>query len=144
MKYDVLKNCNLAENGFSLSLTRGETRSDLESNFSKPYIKWHCDEKFLKVSNSVTEEPEIEEDGLKEPEIKEDEIKEPEIKEDEPGIKDTLIDEPEVEAEDFPDFDSMSLADIKSYAKDHNVDIAGLKKKVDIIDTILDDLAEEE
>lgn len=156
-KYDVLKNTNLTEAGFSLSLTRGEVRDDLDGNFTAPYLKWHCDEKFLAVnsdSKNIEEDEEIGDvksdvpldedfqdlgannstDDLDEDETKDDEVE---------AIDETELDD-ETEDEDFPDFDSMPIAEVKAYAKDHNVDIAGLKKKADIIDAIIDDLAEEE
>jgi len=170
-KYDVLKNCNLSEEGFSLSLTRGEVRDDIDSNFSKPYVEWHCDEKFLAVNSIISGSDETEELDDKDTEKFEDigaNITDPndmsgDSEEDEVAIDDeftgNLEDSSEDETEeteeeteeeivedeeDFPDFDAMSLVEVKSYAKDHNVDFAGLKKKADIIDAIIDELAEEE
>jgi hypothetical protein len=167
-KYDVLKNCNLSEDGFSLSLTRGEVRDDIDSNFSKPYVEWHCDEKFLAVNIVGGSEDETEELDDIDTEKFEDigaNITDPndmsgDSEDDEVAIDDeftgnledssedeteeTTEEETVEDEEDFPDFDAMSLAEVKSYAKDHNVDFAGLKKKADIIDAIIDELAEEE
>ena len=159
-EYEVLKNTNLSENGFSLSLNRGEVRSDLDGKFTAPYLKWNCDEKYLKSLGIVdidetlaeTEGEEAPADEQSEFDTKDetqdetvgdgDETEDKTVDETEDETVDETEDETEDDEEDFPDFDAMSFADIKKYATDHNVDIAGLKKKEDIIDAILDELAE--
>jgi len=111
MKYDVLKNTNLSENGFHLSLTRGEVRDDLDGRFTAPYLKWHCDEKFLSVHSSEDEEK-----GWKAPEFvyRDDDELDKAIAEDDAELDKSLAEDEEDDGEDFPDFDSMNYAEVKS------------------------------
>jgi len=157
MKYDVLKNCNLSERGLSLSLTRGEVRSDLGGKFSKTYLNWHCEEKLLAISKEITEEATenvTEVTNLPtEDKASVDLGANPDLETDEPEDEDAFPDlgaNPDLETDEpededaFPDFESMNVKQIKVYANEHNVDIEGLTRKSDIIDAIIDELAEQE
>jgi len=178
MIYSVLKNCNLSENGFSLSLTRGEKRSDLLDRFSKSFIQWHCDEKFLKalggseeeeitiltqdeandlmgIADSLNQNPNDNDGGNDDNDDNDDENDDNDENDDddendtEGNDADNLdVEDGDDEADDIedelPDFGAMSVSELKSYAKEYGIDINGLKKKDDIIDAIIDDLAEEE
>lgn len=168
MQYEVLKNINPSEGKLKLSLVRGEIRDDLDE-FSEPYMQWLVEEKYLAVVNSsdveeTEEELEDTEEELEDTPSEDETEVDKESEEDEEDEEDTASNDPESEDdevaigspedetedeeedededEEFPDFTKMSITDVKEYAKAHNVDIAGLKKKNDIIDAIHDELAE--
>ena len=149
MTHKVMQNCNLSERNFSLSLARGEIRSDLGGKFSKTYLAWHCEEGILKDITNSNENEEVKEPLTENGEVKEP-LTEADIEEELEGTEDLEdeLEEEELEedeeAEDFPDFDEMSVKQIRAYAKSNSVNIDGLTRKNDMIDAIIDALADSE
>jgi hypothetical protein len=95
------------------------------------------------AEEAIAEEPEAEKPEAEEPEVEEpkaDEPEEEETKEEETEEVEGINEEPE-EAGDLTEtaFDDMTVKQLKDYADENKIDIAGLTKKSDILNAILKD-----